>query len=99
MGTVGDAYDNAMFETCFATLECELVERYRFKTQPEARIVIFDFVEGFYNPRRRRSSLGYLSPIDYERRHGRDRVACQPAVVFAAVMDLVSGRPPGGQRP
>jgi hypothetical protein len=65
MGSVGDAYDNAMCESFFATLECELLERHRFKTQVEARIAIFDFIEGFYNPRRRHSSLGYLSPVDY----------------------------------
>ena len=69
MGSVGDAYDNAMCESFFATLECELLHRHRFKTQAEARIAVFEFIEGFYNPRRRHSSIGYLSPIDYERRH------------------------------
>ena len=68
MGSVGDAYDNAMCESFFATLECELLDRYRFKTQAEARTAIFEFIEGFYNPRRRHSSIGYLAPIDYERR-------------------------------
>ena len=69
MGSVGDAYDNAMCESFFATLECELLDRCRFKTQAEARSAVFEFIEGFYNPRRRHSSIGYLSPIDYERRH------------------------------
>ena len=96
MGSVGDAYDNAMCESFFATLECELLERRRFKTQAEARIVIFDFIEGFYNPRRRHSSLGYLSPVDYERRHGRDPGTRQPAVVLAAVKDKPCGRPQEG---
>jgi hypothetical protein len=50
----------------FATLECELLDRRRFKTQAEARIAVFEFIEGFYNPRRRHSSLGYLSPIKFE---------------------------------
>ena len=68
MGSVGDAYDNAMCESFFATLECELLARCRFKTQAEARSAVFDFIEGFYNPRRRHSSIGYLSPMDYERR-------------------------------
>ena len=68
MGSAGDAYDNAMCESFFATLECELLDRYRFKTQAEARTAIFEFIEGFYNPRRRHSSIGYLAPIDYERR-------------------------------
>ena len=54
-------------ESFFATLECELLDRVRFRTQSEARIAIFDFIEGFYNPRRRHSALGYLSPIEFER--------------------------------
>ena len=56
-----------MCESFFATLECELIARCRFKTQAEARSAVFEFVEGFYNPRRRHSSIGYLSPVDYER--------------------------------
>ena len=68
MGSVGDAYDNAMAESFFATLECELLDRRRFKTQAEARNAVFEFIEGFYNPRRRHSSLGYLSPVEFERR-------------------------------
>jgi len=67
MGSVGDAYDNAMCESFFATLECELLDRRRFKTQAEARMAIFEFIEGWYNPHRRHSALGYLSPIDFER--------------------------------
>jgi putative transposase len=69
MGSVGDAYDNAMCESFFGTLECELIDRRRFRTQAEARSAIFDFLEGFYNPRRRHSALGYKSPIEYERNH------------------------------
>jgi putative transposase len=69
MGSVGDAYDNAMAESFFATLECELLDRRRFKTQGEARMAVFAFIEGFYNPRRRHSALGYLSPMAFERRH------------------------------
>jgi transposase InsO family protein len=84
MGSVGDAYDNAMCESFFATLECELLDRCRFKTQAEARNATFAFIEGFYNRRRRHSSIGYLSPVDYERRHhalAGDPNAHQPAVV------------------
>jgi putative transposase len=69
MGSVGDAYDNAMCESFFATLECELLDRTRFRTTAEAEMAVFEFIEGFYNPRRRHSSLDYLSPIDYERVH------------------------------
>lgn len=70
MGSVGDAYDNAMCESFFATLECELLDRVSFRTPAEARLAVFDFIEGWYNPRRRHSSLDYLSPMVYERRHG-----------------------------
>jgi len=68
MGSVGDAYDNAMAESFFATLECELIDRCRLTDQAEARQAIFHFIEGWYNPRRRHSALGYLSPINYERK-------------------------------
>lgn len=68
MGSVGDAYDNAMCESFFATLECELLDRRRFRSQAEARMAVFTFIEGWYNPSRRHSALGYLSPADYERR-------------------------------
>jgi putative transposase len=72
MGSVGDCFDNAMCESFFATLECELLDRRRFKTQIEARIAIFEFIEGWYNPHRRHSALDYLSPINYERSHSKD---------------------------
>ena len=68
MGSVGDAYDNAMCESFFATLECELLDRSRFRNQVEARMAVFDFIEAWYNPHRRHSALGYLSPLNYERR-------------------------------
>ena len=68
MGSVGDAYDNAMAESFFATLERELLNRRRFKTQTQARLAVFEWIEGWYNPHRRHSSLGYLSPVNYERR-------------------------------
>ena len=68
MGSVGDAYDNAMSESFFATLECELLERKRFLNTAEAKMAVFDFIEGWYNPRRSHSALGYESPINFERR-------------------------------
>jgi putative transposase len=71
MGSVGDAYDNALCESFFATLECELLDRRRFATQVEARLAVFDFIEGWYNPHRRHSALAYLSPLAYERRPPR----------------------------
>ena len=67
MGSVGDCYDNAMCESFFATLECELLDRVRLAGD-EAELAVFDFIEGFYNTRRRHSALGYLSPLDFEQR-------------------------------
>lgn len=82
MGSVGDAYDNAMCESFFATLECELLDRERFRTQADARLAIFDFIEGWYNPRRRHSALDYLSPMIYERSHRtRDRTVPSGATI------------------
>ena len=69
MGSVGDAYDNAMAESFFATLECELLDRRRFQTQAEARFAVLDWIEAWYNPHRRHSALDYLSPIEFERTH------------------------------
>lgn len=70
MGSVGDAYDNAMAESFFASLECELLDRRVFRTQVEARMEVFRYIEGWYNPRRRHSALGYLSPLRFEAEHG-----------------------------
>jgi putative transposase len=67
MGSVGDAYDNAMCESFFATLECELLDRRRFSNQVQARMAVFEYIEGWYNPHRRHSALGYLSPLRFER--------------------------------
>jgi putative transposase len=69
MGSAGDCYDNALCESFFATLECELLDRRRFKTQAEARMAIFEFLERWYNPNRRHSGAGNLSPMEYERIH------------------------------
>jgi putative transposase len=66
MGSVGDAYDNAMCESFFATLECELLDRCRFTSQAEARMACFSFIEGWYNPVRLHSALGYRSPMAFE---------------------------------
>ena len=90
MGSVGDAYDNAMAESFFATLECELLDRRRFKNQAEARMAVFEFIEGFYNPRRRHSSLGYLSPIKFEGQFAEPTLepgASELAVVLAPVKE------------
>jgi transposase InsO family protein len=65
-GRKRDAYDNAMCESFFATLECELLERRRFTSKIEAKMACFSFIEGWYNPVRLHSALGYRSPIAYE---------------------------------
>ena len=75
MGSVGDAYDNAMCESFFATLECELLDQQRFQTQAEAKMAVFDFIEGFYNPRRRHSALGQISPVNFERSQEHETAA------------------------
>lgn len=66
MGSVGDAYDNALCESFFSTLEAELLARRRFASQAEARMACFSYIEGFYNPVRLHSALGYKSPMTYE---------------------------------
>jgi putative transposase len=71
MGSAGDCLDNALCESFFATLECELLERCGFDTPTEAKLAIFEFIEGFYNLSRRHSALGYASPYDYERKLAR----------------------------
>jgi putative transposase len=73
IGSVGDAYDNAMAESFFATLERELLSRRRFRSQAEAKMAVFEWLEGWYNPHRRHSSIGYRSPVNYERAHGHAR--------------------------
>ena len=66
MGSVGDAYDNAMAESFFSTLEAELLSRRRFTSQAEARMACFSYIEGWYNTARLHSGLGYRSPMTYE---------------------------------
>jgi putative transposase len=67
MGSVGDAYDNAMAESFFASLECELIDRRSWKTFAQARMAIFTWIEGWYNPRRRHSGIGQKSPINFDK--------------------------------
>lgn len=67
MGSRGDPYDNAAAKSFIATLKTELIHRHRFKTRDEARLAVFRYIEGFYNPKRRYSALGYKNPAEYER--------------------------------
>ena len=75
MGAVGSCYDNALAESFFATVECELLQRVRLTTREEAKTEIFRFLEGFYNRRRRHSALGYVAPVEFERSWSEARVA------------------------
>jgi putative transposase len=69
MGTVGDALDNAVAESFFATLECELLDRHAWPTRAGLRTAVFDFIEVFYNRQRRHSTLDYQPPVSYEQQH------------------------------
>lgn len=69
MGTVGDALDNAMAESFFASLETELLDRHTWYTRDQLANAVFEWINAWYNPRRRHSALGYLSPIQYEQAH------------------------------
>ena len=102
-GSAGDCYDNAMAESFFATLECELIDRRAFQTQAEARMAIFEYLEGWYNTARRHSALGYLSPNEFERRAPaatrpkgneghRDQTALEPSRIGRAE---IHNHPPG----
>ena len=71
MGSVGDCFDNALCESFFATFECELLDRTSFRTPAEACPIVFQFIEGWYNPHRRHSAIDYLSPNRYEALHVR----------------------------
>jgi putative transposase len=66
MGTIGDALDNAVAESFFASLQCELLDRHTWPTRAGLAQAMFGWIEGFYNPTRRHSTLGYLSPVDFE---------------------------------
>ena len=75
MGSVGDALDNAMAESFFGTLQLELLDRRHWETRAELASAIFEYIEAFYNPRRRHSSIGNLSPVEFETRHTDAAVA------------------------
>jgi len=85
MGTVGDALDNAAAESFFATLQTELLDRFSWPTRQSLMTAIFSYIEGFYNRKRRHSTLGYLSPKDYE------RVMLKPKAAINSVQTEVAG--------
>jgi len=67
MGSVGDCFDCACCESFFATLECELLDRRPLRSHQEDKAAIFTFIEGWYNPHRLHSAIGYQSPVNFER--------------------------------
>jgi putative transposase len=75
MGSVGDAYDNAAAEALVATIKSELLRRYSWPTRMDAELAIFDFIEAFYNRKRRHSTIGTQSPAEFERRWYEEHVS------------------------
>jgi putative transposase len=69
LGTVGDAFDNAMVESFWGRMQTELLDRQKWSTPVELSAAMFDWIEAFYNPTRRHSALGNISPAEFERRH------------------------------
>jgi putative transposase len=82
MGTVGDALDNAVAESFFASLQCELLDRHNWPTRTGLARAMFAYIEAFYNPTRRHSTLGYLSPVDYEHAHAASSTPNKPCPTF-----------------
>ncbi len=80
-GSVGDCFDNAMADSFFATLETELLDGRRFRNKSEARIVVFHYIEGWYNPRRRHSSIGTISPVISENQYHESTKNAEPIIV------------------
>ena len=81
-GSKGDCFDNACSESFHATLKKELIYRHTWATRAEARTAIFEYIEGWYNPHRRHSKLGYLSPAEYEQAHCASAPQAAVAVAF-----------------
>lgn len=100
MGSIGDAYDNAMAGSFFATLECELIDRRVWQTKTEARLALFTYIEGWYNPRRRHSALGQIAPAEFERRQLAHQQHGLPTVgdCVAGATPPVDNPTPGDQR-
>ena len=100
--SAGDGLDDAMVQSLFATMVCEIIERRSFRTQTQARRAFFQFIEGGYNPRRRHSVLGDLSPNDFERSavKARPRAARNgPRPVRGVSGTFWSGEPKGKTPP
>jgi len=88
LGSVGDCYDNAMAEAFLATLETELLDRHSFRSPREARAVVFEYIEGWYNPHRRHSALGYQSPAEFEPNHSAEMGGAGGEVTLPGKADI-----------
>jgi putative transposase len=78
MGSVGDSYDNALAENLWMLIKTECVRGRIFATRAEANLALFEYIDGFYNPRRIQKRLGYLSPIEFEEKHYASQAAAEP---------------------
>jgi transposase InsO family protein len=76
MGSVGDSFDNALTENLWMVIK-ECIRGRVFATRAEANLALFEYIDGFYNPRRIQKRLGYLSPIEYEEKHYTSRAAAE----------------------
>lgn len=99
MGSVGDAYDNAMAESFFASLEKELLDRQTFKSKAEARIAVFSWIEGWYNPHRRHSALGQRSPAQFEDKQRQKNLIHYPEDGLPPAGVCVACATPAGDNP
>ena len=70
MSRSGNVWDNAAMESFFSSLKTERIDRKVYRSRDEARADVFDYIERFYNPIRRHSTIGYLSPVEFERKVG-----------------------------
>jgi len=95
MGSRGDCFDNAVCETFHATLKKERIYRQSWPTRAAARSAVFEYIEGWYNPRRRHSTLGYHSPAEYEQRHA-DQAALHAANPLDGSIAAISQRASDG---
>ena len=90
MGTVGDALDNAVAESFFASLQCELLDRHTWPTRAGLARAMFHWIEAFYNPTRRHSTLGYLSPSRLRDHHRGMITTPNPSVIRGSLHLLAS---------
>ncbi|MET8414712.1 transposase [Streptomyces sp. NPDC005134] len=78
MGSVGDSFDNALAENLWMLVKTECIRGRTFDTRAEANLALFEYIDGFYNPRRIQKRLGYLSPIEFEEKHYASQAATEP---------------------